>query len=218
LPRVYAEVAEAVREVYGAAPGAAELPNLMSFGSWIGGDRDGNPLVKPACVKDALALARTVILRQYIRDVEFLSDCLSSSLRQVGASPEILARVAQYKGSMPEASMLWGPGNTVELYRRFLSYVVYRLQRSREGSSVRDSYKDAAEFASDLMMLRSSLIANRGQRLAEAFVDPLLLQLRTFGFHLQVLDIRQHARVHAEVLQEIGTKGIDLNKIEAVNR
>src|ERR1700678_2775838 len=89
VPRVYAEVAESIGEVYGTAPEEATLPNLVSFGSWIGGDRDGNPLVKPECVKDAIALARGVILRQYIRDVEFLSDCLRSSSRQVGASAEI---------------------------------------------------------------------------------------------------------------------------------
>ena len=217
LPRVYAEVAESMREVYGMVLDAAELPNLLSFGSWIGGDRDGNPLVKPECVKDALELARNMILREYIRDVEFLSDCLSSSLRQARASAEIGSRLAQYKGSLPGASMLWGPGNTAELYRRFLSYLVYRLQRSREGPDVQGSYKDAAEFESDLVMLRSSLTENRGQRLAEAYVDPLLRQLRTFGFHLQVLDIRQHARVHAEVLQEIGTRAIDLNRIAMGN-
>src|SRR6202030_1956749 len=136
LPRVYAEVAESVREVYSVILGDDELPNLISFGSWIGGDRDGNPLVKPECVMDALELARTVILREYIRQVEFLSDCLSSSSRQTGASVELLARLGQYKGSMPGASMLWGPGNTVELYRRFLSYVIYRLRRSREGTRV----------------------------------------------------------------------------------
>ncbi|MHB8218266.1 MAG: phosphoenolpyruvate carboxylase [Candidatus Sulfotelmatobacter sp.] len=217
LRRIHAEIAESVGEVYGAALDPAELPNLLNFGSWIGGDRDGNPLVKPESVKDALDLARTVILNQNIRDVEFLSDGLSSSVQQVGASAEILARVAQYKGSLPNAAMLWGPGNTVELYRRFLSYVIYRLQRSREGAKVQDSYKDAAEFESDLVMLRSSLMSNRGQRLAESFVDPLLRQLRTFGFHLQVLDIRQHARVHAEVLREIGEKKIDVNKIAPAN-
>jgi phosphoenolpyruvate carboxylase len=217
LPRVYAEVAESMRDVYGIVLDAAELPNLLSFGSWIGGDRDGNPLVKPECVKDALELARNMILREYIREVEFLSDCLSSSLRQARASAEIVSRLAQYKGSLPGASMLWGPGNTAELYRRFLSYVVYRLHRSREGPDVQGSYNDAAEFESDLVLLRSSLTENRGQRLAEAYVDPLLRQLRTFGFHLQVLDIRQHARVHAEVLQEIGTRAIDLNKIATGN-
>src|SRR6266478_2753512 len=138
LPRIYAEVAESVREVCGIELDVDELPSLLSFGSWIGGDRDGNPLVKPECLKDALELARMVILREYIREVEFLSDCLSSSSRQAGASSEMLSRLAQYKGSMPRAPMLWGPANTVELYRRFLSYVVYRLQRSREGARVQD--------------------------------------------------------------------------------
>jgi phosphoenolpyruvate carboxylase len=213
LPRIYAEVAESMRDVYGLVLEVADLPNLLSFGSWIGGDRDGNPLVKPECVKDALEQARTMILREYVRDVELLSDCLSSSLRQAGVSAPIVSRLAQYKGSLPGAAMLWGPGNTTELYRRFLSYVLYRLQRSREGPDVQGSYKDATEFESDLVMLRSSLIENRGQRLADAFVDPLLRQLRTFGFHLQVLDIRQHARVHDDVLQEIGTRTIDLSKI-----
>ena len=112
-------------------------------------------------------MARNLILREYIRDVEFLSDCLSSSSRQVGASAELLARLAQYKGKLAAATMLWGPGNTIEYYRRFLSYVVYRLQRSREGQRAQDAYKDAAEFESDLLVLRSSLTANRGQRLAE---------------------------------------------------
>ncbi len=200
LPRIYAEVAESMREVYGTVLDVAELPNLLSFGSWIGGDRDGNPLVKPECLKDALEQARTMILREYVREVEFLSDCLSSSVRQAAFRRRFVSRLAQYKGSLPGAAMLWGPGNTTELYRRFLSYLLYRLQRSREGPDVQGSYKDAAEFESDLVMLRSSLMENRGQRLAEAYVDPLLRQLRTFGFHLQVLDIRQHARVHAEVL------------------
>src|SRR5271165_483815 len=217
LPRIYAEVAESIREVYGTVLDATEFPSLLSFGSWIGGDRDGNPLVKPECMKDALELARTMILREYIRQVEFLSDCLSSSSRQTGASSEILARLAQYRQSMPAVFILWGPGNTEEHYRRFLSYMVHRLQRSREGSKTQDSYHDAAEFESDLILLRKSLIANRGQRLAETFVDPLLRQLRTFGFHLQVLDIRQHASVHLEVLREMTASQIDLRKIEPRN-
>ena len=214
LPRIYSEVAESIREEYGAVVEAAELPNLISFGSWIGGDRDGNPLVKSGCVKDALETARTVILREYIRGVEFLSDCLSSSSRQAHATAEILDRLAHYERSMPGTTMLWGPRNTVEHYRRFLSFVVYRLQRSREGPGTRGSYEAAQEFESDLVLLRNSLMSNRGQRLAEAFVDPVLRQIRTFGFHLQVLDIRQHARVHAEVLNEIRSQKIDARKVE----
>jgi phosphoenolpyruvate carboxylase len=214
LPRIYSEVAESIRDVYGDILDAVDLPNLISFGSWIGGDRDGNPLVKPECVKDALELARNVILREYIRGVEFLSDCLSSSSRQAGVSAEILSKLAQYERAMPGAIMLWGARNTVEQYRRFLSFVVSRLQRSREGTGSQAAYENAAEFESDLILLRNSLISNRGRRLAETHVDPVLRQLRTFGFHLQVLDIRQHARVHAEVLREISAKKIETRRFE----
>jgi phosphoenolpyruvate carboxylase len=217
LPRVYAEVAESFRKVYGATLDQLGFPNLISFGSWIGGDRDGNPLVKPQCVKDALIQARTTILRQYIRDLEFVSNSVSTSSRQVGASAEMVARIAQYRGSMPEAVMLWGSDNTVELYRRFLSYMVYRLRRSLDSASQCDAYKNTAEFEEDLELLRASLISNRGVRLAEVYVDPLLQQLRTFGLHLQVLDIRQHARVHEECLQEISANQADAKKIAPAN-
>jgi phosphoenolpyruvate carboxylase len=136
-------------------------------------------------------------------------------MRQAEASSDLVARLARYKQSMPGAVMLWGPGSNVEQYRRFLSYVLHRLQRAREGPGVPDAYQDAAEFEADLVLLRTSLIAHRGQRLAEVFVDPLLRDLRTFGFHLQVLDIRQHARVHAEVVRELAANNIDAKKIGA---
>jgi len=217
LPRIYAEVAESLREVYAVDLDSIEVPGLVSFGSWIGGDRDGNPLVKPECVKDALELARGVILGEYIRGTEFMSDCLSSSLRQVSASPEIQARLARYEQIIPSVPILWGPANTTEHYRRFLSYVLYRLQRSREGPGAPHSYTDACEFESDLVVLRESLLANHGCRLAEAVVDPVLRQVRTFGFYLHALDIRQHARVHSEVLREIEFRQVDPRKSELRN-
>ncbi|PYX43444.1 MAG: phosphoenolpyruvate carboxylase, partial [Acidobacteria bacterium] len=65
LPKIYAEVAECFRAVYGLELDEAALPNLVHFGSWIGGDRDGNPLVKPDCIRDALQMARSLILREY---------------------------------------------------------------------------------------------------------------------------------------------------------
>jgi phosphoenolpyruvate carboxylase len=215
LPRIYAEVAESILDVYAVDLAPGELPNLLTFGSWIGGDRDGHPLVTTAHAKDALQTARSTILNEYIRRVEFLSDCLSASSRQTGASEEMLARLAHYTRSMAGVHMLWGPGNTAEHYRRFLSYVGHRLQRNRELLDDPNGYHDAAEFESDLVLLGKSLTMNRGERLAQAFVDPLLRQVQTFGFHLQVLDIRQHARVHAAGLQEIAEKEIDIRKIAA---
>ncbi len=100
--------------------------------------------------------------------------------------------------------LAWGPHNTTESYRRFLSYIFHRLQQSREAVDAAASYRGATEFESDLLLLRDSLHSHRGERLARTWVDPILRKLRTFGFHLHTLDIRQHARVHAQVIEELG--------------
>ena len=207
LPRIYAEVAASFRDVYGMevddVGNGTTLPNLVQFGSWIGGDRDGNPLVKPECIPDSLQMARAVILREYLGDVEALSDRLSSSRRQVGVSEELLSRLAQYERTIPGVHLAWGAHNTTEVYRRFCSYLFHKLQRSREAMDAPPAYTSANELEEDLLLVRQSLQSNRGERLARSFVDPLLRKVRTFGFHLHTLDIRQHARVHSQVLGEI---------------
>jgi phosphoenolpyruvate carboxylase len=202
LPKIYSEIAESFREVYEIAIEPAALPNLVHFGSWIGGDRDGNPLVKPECIDDALATARNLILREYSYEIEALSDRLSSSSRQTNASKDLLSRLAHYECSFPDVPMAWGPNNTSERYRRFLSYIFHRLERSRERTD--SGYPSAEEFEDDLLLVRRSLVANRGEPLAVAWIDPLLRRVRTFGFHLHSLDVRQHARAHAEVEREVG--------------
>ena len=203
LPRVYDEVVVAFRDIYGLTLKEADLPTLVQFGSWIGGDRDGNPLVRPECTQDALELARTVILREYVKDIESLSDRLSSSLRQVNTSQELLSRLTEYERTIPGVRILWGQQNTQEGYRRFLSHVLHRLQQSFQAAAGKPAYGTASDFEGDLQLLRDSLNSHKGQRLAESFVDPLLRKVRTFGFHLHALDIRQHARVHSDVLAEI---------------
>jgi phosphoenolpyruvate carboxylase len=116
-----------------------------------------------------------------MQQVEFLSDCLSSSARQTQASAEIIARIAQYARSMPNVSMAWGPGNTVEHYRRFFSYLFHRLQRSREGAGTQNAYLNAAEFESDLILLRESLVSNRGSGLS-AFISMFSIFASMPGF------------------------------------
>ncbi len=204
LPKIYAEVVESFREVYGLDLDENTLPNLVHFGSWIGGDRDGNPLVKPDCIRDALQMARALILREYLNDVESLSDRLSSSRRQTGVSEELLSRLQHYENTIAGVHLAWGPHNTTESYRRFLSYMFHKLQQSRESAGAPAAYRDAREFEDDLLLVNSSLRSNRGERLAQTYVDSLLRMVRTFGFHLHTLDIRQHARVHAHALKELG--------------
>ncbi len=209
LPRIYSEVVESFREVYGAEIDEATLPDLIQLGSWIGGDRDGNPLVKPECIRDALDAARALILREYLSDVEALSDRLSSSRRQIEISKEMLARLTHYEGTIPGVHLAWGPQNTMESYRRFLSYMFHRLGQSREAVDAAAAYATATEFETDLQLIRDSLRANRGERLAATYMSSLLRKVRTFGFHLHTLDIRQHARVHAQAIEELGPKLAD---------
>ncbi len=204
LPKIYAEVAESFRDVYGLELDENALPSMVRFGSWIGGDRDGNPLVKPECIGDALQMARALILREYLHDVESLSDRLSSSRRQTGVSKELLSRLQQYERTIPGVHLAWGPHNTTESYRRFLSYMFHKLQHSREAADAAGAYGNAAEFEEDLLLVQESLRANRGERLSRTYIDSLLRKVRTFGFHLHTLDIRQHARVHAHALKELG--------------
>jgi phosphoenolpyruvate carboxylase len=204
LPRIYAEIAESFRDVYDVEVDEASLPNLVRFGSWIGGDRDGNPLVKPDCIRVALDLARSLILREYLNDVEALSDRLSSSRRQIGVSEDLLQRLAHYQSTIPGVHLAWGPNNTSESYRQFLSYVFHKLQQTREGVATPAAYRDAAELEHDLLLVENSLKSNRGELIAKTYVAPLLRKVRTFGFHLHSLDIRQHAVVHARAVEELG--------------
>ncbi len=204
LPRIYSEIVESFRDVYSLDLDEAVVPNLVQFGSWIGGDRDGNPLVKPECIKDSLEMARGLILREYLHDVEALSDRLSSSRRQTGVSPELLSRLNHYERSIPGVHLAWGPHNTTESYRRFLSYMFHKLRHSREAVDAPAAYRSAAEFEDDLLLVQNSLQSNRGERLAKIYVGSVLRKLRTFGFHLHALDIRQHARVHSQVIEDLG--------------
>jgi phosphoenolpyruvate carboxylase len=204
LPKLYEEIVASFRDVYGLTLDESSVPDVINFGSWIGGDRDGNPLVKPECIRDVLDMARALILREYLRDVESLSDRLSSSRRQTGISDDLVKRLQYYEQTIPGVHLAWGPDNKVESYRRFLSYMFHKLLKSRESVDAPAAYGNAAEFEQDLLLIQKSLKSNRGERLAHTYLSSLLRKVRKFGFHLYTLDIRQHARVHAQVLQELG--------------
>jgi phosphoenolpyruvate carboxylase len=208
LPRLYAELAESFAEVYGRALNSEELPELLHFGSWIGGDRDGNPLIKPDCTADALALARNVILEHYSLEIQRLIDELSPSLRQTGCSAELRSAVEGYEAKMGSEPSRGKWISEPELNRHFLDFVRIRMRFTRKEPRNVHAYAAAQELERDLLLLRASLIENRGRRLTELLIDPFLRKLRTFGFHLHTLDIRQHAQVHARALAELETAGV----------
>jgi phosphoenolpyruvate carboxylase len=225
VPTLYREISAALHSAYGLELEPQELPQVLSFGSWIGGDRDGNPFVTPEVTRDAIQLARGHLLLHYQRQLEEMMDLLTTSAQQRPATPTLLARLAEYVSQVhtPE-SQVFGEQYEFEYYRRFLICLKARIQRTlaQPGPSgaqlpvmpytlaqgqdklaqALPPYCSTAELLSDLETLRSSLAENKGLRIARTLVDPLLLQVRTFGLHLHTLDIRQHAKVHAAALRE----------------
>jgi len=202
LPGLYEQLADDVREAYGHELPANALPRVLRFGSWIGGDRDGNPLVTPECTRDALQIARETILGYYVERVNDLIWQLSPSTYQVPVSEQLQESLSSYATtvSSPELNPERHPPQ--EVYRRFLDYVLARLVLARDEANNTSAYKNAAEFREDLSVARQSLSANGGERVARFLFDPLLRQVDTFGFHLHTLDIREHASVHKRALLE----------------
>ena len=204
VPRVYEEMAEAFREIYDVPLPTRDLQRVISFGSWIGGDRDGNPHVTPGCTAEALKMARHLILDFYLEKLDALYPRLSASVLQAGISAELGRAHEEYAKQFAEVEMDRLRYPEPEKYRRFLAYVHWRLQRSRFEPEHKDAYRTASEFESDLRLVRDSLAANGAERIAERLLDPLLRQVATFGFHLHTLDIRQHARLHRAAIEEFG--------------
>ncbi|WP_446745368.1 phosphoenolpyruvate carboxylase [Silvibacterium acidisoli] len=214
LPSVYIEVSAALKSEYGLDIDINELPLLLGFGSWIGGDRDGNPFVVPEITRTAISDAKTRLLACYQRQMQLLIDLVTTSAQKLPISAELEARLKSYLDQLrSKPSEIFPSHFQFELYRRFLACMHARLLRTA-GSSVPDddsmeaklgtlpAYCSAAEFQGDLEILRRSLAENNGQRLAQTLVDPFILLVRTFGLHLHTLDVRQHAKIHKKALEE----------------
>jgi phosphoenolpyruvate carboxylase len=205
VPRLYAELEDSLRHVYAVNPDEAMLPELLHFGSWIGGDRDGNPFVTAESTRDALRMARHVVIDHYIAEMARLVSQLSMSLRRIEASEGLVRRIREYQSTLGERHSRWKRITEAELYRHFLDFVAARLAYSRDSSAHPHAYKSAREFESDLVLVRDSLCANRGERLVEILLDPLLRKVGTFGLHLHALDIRQHASVLTQGLSDLAS-------------
>ena len=128
LPKLYAEFAESFEVVYGRRLGIDDLREVIQFGSWIGGDRDGNPLITPQTTADALEMARHVVLDFYLQETRRLTDQLSSSMRQTGCSEELRAALGAYEAMLGGEVSHGKWISETELTRRFLDFVRIRLE------------------------------------------------------------------------------------------
>ncbi len=209
LPALYAEVANALRKEYGLHLALPDLPTLVTFGSWIGGDRDGNPFVTPEITRGALAMAREMLYAHYHKRLDQASAQISSSTQQVPVTPELSAAVDAYLAQMPLAGAALRERFLCEQIRVLLTCMELRLGGTPEvmrGWPEHDTlppYRTAEDLLHDLQLIRDSLMQNRGERIAEHLLDPLIMEARTYGLHLQTLDVRQHANIHAAAVDEI---------------
>src|ERR1700759_816994 len=203
VPALYTELASAIAAEYGRKLTPAEMPPMLSFGSWIGGDRDGNPFVTQDVTISAITDAREHVLAYYREQVQSLFDLLTSSVHQVDTSVALRKKLEGYLAQTSHAATESTERYALEQYRRFLSCVEQRLDGDAGTPGALKPYGDAAEFREDLLLLRTSLAEKRGDRIAAELVDPLLLQLRTFGLHLHTLDVRQHANRHEVAVRDV---------------
>ena len=185
LPGLYGEISEALRAAYGLEIEAHALPQVLRFGSWIGGDRDGNPYVTPEVTRDAIQLARGHLLLYYQRQLDEIIDLLTTSAQQRPVSEALTERLKAYVAQVhtPE-SQVFGAQYEFEYYRRFIICVKARIQRTLEEpgpigaampvmpytlsrgqdklAQVLPVYCSVEDFLGDLEVLRASLAAHHG--------------------------------------------------------
>ncbi|AWT54034.1 phosphoenolpyruvate carboxylase [Mycolicibacterium smegmatis] len=201
IPQVNAEVRDALRKRW---PDAKLLEEpILRPGSWIGGDRDGNPNVTPEVVRHATGRAAYVALAHYFEQITALEQELSMSARLVKVTPALAAL----------ADACHEPARADEPYRRALRVIHARLtstareildeQPEHELDLGLPRYQTPAEFLADLDAVDGSLRANGSRVLADDRLGRLREAVRVFGFHLSGLDMRQNSDVHEEVVAEL---------------
>lgn len=177
------------------------IPSFLKFSTWIGGDRDGNPTVTNAVTLDTLALHRTAVLKRYATDVAALTPVLSSSVRRVRVSADLVDTIARKAEVLGDAAQKIITTYPVEPYRQIVGLLVEQLRRTEERAS--GGYGGPDEFVADLELVSASLRQHQGGRIADAELQDLTWRARTFGFHLAELEIRQHSRHHLAALDDI---------------
>ena len=190
LPVFYEVFEDALREAYGES----RVPDVLGFGSWVGGDMDGNPNVGADTIASTLAGQRTLLLAAYRRDLLALGEALSQSLTRVGVSDALLARIEFYRERMPAAAAKLRPRHADMPYRKLLTFIFERLWATQHEEP--EGYADAAEFEADIVLIEDSLHAHRGEHAGGFAVRRLRRRVACFGFHLASLDLRQDSATH----------------------
>ena len=199
VPRLYRELEAAVESTH---PGAGiVVPPLLTFGSWIGGDRDGNPNVTAAVTLQTLGLMRRLALDFLERRVTRLAERVSVSSRVTGRAPLLEPALEAGAERFPQLAAELALRNPEEPYRRFFALVRERLRATARSEC--EGYPDAAAPLADLRLAERALRAQRADRIAAGDLHDVIREVEVFGFHLARLDIREHADRHGQAVGEL---------------
>ena len=181
----------------------------LSFGNWIGGDRDGNPNITAEVTTDAMVLQVGHAIRVTIAAMNALRQMLSVSTKIVGATPELSASVEKDLANIPEFEPRFLRLNAEEPYRLKATAIVHRLAFTRDRHAKgaahvphRD-YANTAELLADLVLMRDSLLAHRGELIATGLLERTIRTVAAFGINHATMDIREHSDAHHHVLNQI---------------
>ncbi|HFC53735.1 MAG TPA: phosphoenolpyruvate carboxylase, partial [Gammaproteobacteria bacterium] len=216
VPQTYRNLEKVIKRIYGKSCCDAEplcVPSFLTFGSWIGGDRDGNPFVKPDTTRLAVRMQHQQVLREYLRRVSDLNLRLTHSSRLCQPSQSFLDSLARDEERFPAVFQRRPNRYKYEPYRRKLYIMRHRLKDNLkrvdgliytgEALPHHYAYTDEREFLDDLRVIRDSLYSHGDGRCADADLKDLVRLVETFGFFLMRLDIRQESTRHSEALTEI---------------
>jgi phosphoenolpyruvate carboxylase len=203
VPAFYEEIALALEKVYGTPADRIEFPAMLHFGSWVGGDMDGNPDVHAKTIRETLARQQRVIVNAYFKDCQTLASRLSQSGSRTRVSPELSKRIDEYMVLLPSARAITPARHDRMPYRVFFAQIGERLRHTYEGRA--NGYQNLRQFRADVSLVETSLQANKGANAGLFYVQRLLRRIDTFGFHLATLDVRQHA----SVIHDVVSRGLD---------
>ena len=181
----------------------------LTFGTWIGGDRDGNPNITPEITEDAVVLQVAHAIRSTLTAMNRLRQMLSVSTRITGATPELSASVEKDLKNIPEFEARFLRLNAQEPYRLKATAIVHRLAFTRTRHAERTAhvpgrdYKNTAELLADLTLMRDSLFAHRGELLATGLLERTIRTVAAFGLTHATLDIREHSDAHHSALKQM---------------
>lgn len=181
----------------------------LSFGTWIGGDRDGNPNITASITREAITLQIGHFIRAMLAALEPLRQALSVSTRIVGASPALQNSLAEDLNNLPEIEARYRRLNVEEPYRLKATAIRHRLiltQRRHAAGELHEEgrdYNNTNELIADLMVMRESLLAHKGELIAHGLLERLIRAVSSFGLTHATMDVREHSDAHHHALAEL---------------